>query len=304
MSYKLNRVHKGLFDLVEDQGAHEEHQQHGGQTVTQHAPADGPGAQEGSPKGLHNGGDRVDQRHPAPARGNRRDGVDDGRGVHPQLHAEGDQEAQVTVLGGQGGDDDPKAQPQTGHQEDQHGQQQGIDGDLHRRALQHEEQHKAQEEHKLDAEGDHVREQHRDRHHQAWEIDLVEDLLVGDESIGGRSETFRKIGPDNGAGHIKQERRQVVGGQGCDLPEHHGEDQGRQQGLDQEPQRAEDGLLVIGDEVTPHEQEDQVAVTPDFVQAQVPPGAFGLDDEVPGFSVGCLIHRMKGDPLVLRGERG
>ena len=52
---------------------------------------------------------------------------------------------------------------------------------------------------------------------------------------------------------------------------------GGQQRLDQIPERAEDGLLVDRDKVAPHEEHHQVAVTPQFTQAQVEQTALGFD---------------------------
>ena len=53
------------------------------------------------------------------------------------------------------------------------------------------------------------------------------------------------------------------------LAEDDGEGDGGEQGLDEVPERAEDGLLVDGDEVAAHKEQDQVAVLPQFAQAQI-----------------------------------
>ncbi len=64
------------------------------------------------------------------------------------------------------------------------------------------------------------------------------------ESVGGLVEAVGKVGPHHRAGHIEEELRQPVGGQLGDLPEDHREGDGGEQGLDEVPQRPEDGLLV------------------------------------------------------------
>jgi hypothetical protein len=124
----LYRIHKGLFDAVEEDHTDEKDHQHGAKAVTQHRPADGAGAQKSKPKGFHDGRDRVDDHQPAVLGRDGGDRVNDRGGIHPQLHAEGHQKAQVTVLGGQRRDDDAKAQSQPSHQEQEHGQQKDIPG--------------------------------------------------------------------------------------------------------------------------------------------------------------------------------
>ena len=48
-----------------------------------------------------------------------------GCGIHDELHAEGQQETKVAVLGGEAGGDDPCSQAEKGHVEDEGGQQKG-----------------------------------------------------------------------------------------------------------------------------------------------------------------------------------
>ncbi len=207
--------------------------------------------------------------------------VDDGGGVHPQLHAETDQEAQVAVARGERGDQDAEAQSEASHHHQQHGGDQDPGVGLHWRSAQHEVGQEEQEEQELDAEGDQVRDQDGEGDSQAREVDLAEQPGVADEGVGGLVEAIGKIAPDDGAREVEQEGRQVVGGQAGDVAEDDGEDQGGQDGLDQVPERSQDGLFVDGDEVAPHEEQHQVTVAPQLVQAQVPPGALRADDHVP-----------------------
>ena len=67
------------------------------------------------------------------------------------------------------------------------------------------------------------------------------------------------------------------------LAEDDGEGDGGEEGLDEVPEGAEDGLLVDGDEVSADEEEDEVAVFPEFAETQVEELALGPDDEVPLF---------------------
>jgi len=79
---------------------------------------------------------------------------------------------------------------------------------------------------------------------------------------------------------------QAIGGQTGNVAKDDRENEGIEDGLDDEPERAEDGLLVAGDEVSAHEEGDQVAVVPDVAQLQVVPFFAGGDDEVPGVVIG------------------
>ena len=143
---------------------------------------------------------------------------------------------------------------------------------------------KSQEEQKLDAEGDQVGDQDRDRHRQPREVDLAEQLGVVDEGVGGLGDAVGEVSPDDRAGHVEQELRQAVGGQLGDLAEDESEGDGGQQRLDQVPQRPQDGLLVDRDEVAPHEQHHQVAVAPQVVQVQLEQVPLRLDDQVHSLS--------------------
>lgn len=82
--------------------------------------------------------------------------------------------------------------------------------------------------------------------------------------MGGAVEAARKVVPHDGAGHVKEHLGQAVGGQPGNLTKDDGVDQGGEEGLDDEPERTEDGLLVTRDKIPPHKKSDQVAVVPDL----------------------------------------
>ncbi len=74
----------------------------------------------------------------------------------------------------------------------------------------------------------------------------------------------------------------AVRGQSGNAAEDQGKHQGGQQRLDDKPEGAENRLLVHGDKVAPDKQPEQVAVTPDIQQGDVPPACFGGDLHRPG----------------------
>ena len=164
------------------------------------------GAQEGVAEGLHDGGHGVGEDDPLEAGGDGRDRVDHRGGVHQELDAEAHQEAQVTVLGGERGDDDAESQSQAGH----HQHQQRREGDpgpvgLDRTAAQDEVDHEYQEEGELDQEGDQVGDQDGDRHGQAREVHLAEQAGVLDEGVGGLVQAVGEIRPHHRPGHVEEE---------------------------------------------------------------------------------------------------
>ena len=75
---------------------------------------------------------------------------------------------------------------------------------------------KATRKSELDQKGDQVGDQDRDRHRQAREIDLAEQVGILHKGIGGLVQAVGKVGPDHRAGHVEQELRQAVRGQAGD----------------------------------------------------------------------------------------
>ena len=87
--------------------------------------------------------------------------------------------------------------------------------------------------------------------------------------------------PEDAAGHVEHEVGQTVGGQAGDAAEHHGEDQRRQQRLDDDPRRAEDGLAVHDGEIALDHHPDQVAVLHHAPEVDIEPALLRADDGVP-----------------------
>lgn len=224
---------------------------------------DGACAEEGKAKGLDDGGHGIGEDDPLEAFGDGGDGVDDGRGIHQQLDAEGHQEAQVTVFGGEGGDDDAKSQPEAGHHQDQERGERDPDPiGLNLRAAHNKEGDEGQKENELNGKGDQVGNQDRNRDRHARKIHLAEQVGILHKGIGGLVQALGEIGPDDGARQVEEELGQPVGGQPRDLPKDKGKGEGGQQGLDEIPERTQNGLLVDGHKITTHKEEDEIAILP------------------------------------------
>jgi len=115
---------------------------------------------------------------------------------------------------------------------------------LNDRPAQGKKAHEGQEERNLDGKGDEVGDEDGDRDGHAREIDLAKQAGIADEGVAGLGQAVGKVGPDDGAGHVEEELRQTVGGQVGNAAKDHGEGDGGQQGLDEVPERAQDGLFV------------------------------------------------------------
>lgn len=175
----LHRINECFFHAVEDNYADEDHNQHKAERVSQAQPGGIASSQKTSAEGFNDRRDRVDVRHPAPFLRDARDGVDDRRGVHPQANPKANQVLQVAIFGGHGRDDDAKTEPQPSHQhqEDRQCERPGREPDF--RAAQGKEGKISKEEGKLDRKGDQIRDNYRNRHHQAWEVNFAKKVGIG-----------------------------------------------------------------------------------------------------------------------------
>ena len=125
--------------------------------------------------------------------------------------------------------------------------------------------HKYQE---LDAEFQQIRNHGGNGHNQTRKIHLAEYGGIASEGVRGTREASREIIPDHNTRQVKQERRHGAGCYSRHFVENDGESNRGKQGLDQVPQRPQDGLLIDGDHVPFHEQQQQIAVLPDLLQVQ------------------------------------
>lgn len=136
-------------------------------------------------------------------------------------------------------------------------------------------------ENELDAELNHGRDHYRQRHDESRKIDFAEYAGVRDEGIGSLRQTSGEVIPECHSGEIKEQGREIISWNSGDAREDDHEHQGGDQRLDEEPQRAENCLLVNRDKITADEHPEQVAVSPDILQMQVKQAVMGSDDERP-----------------------
>ena len=118
----------------------------------------------------------------------------------------------------------------------------------------------------MDAESHEVARDGGKWHYESRKIHLAEHVRVFDERFAGLVQTFRKIGPQANAREVKERLRQTIGTDFCDAAKHDHEHDGGHDRLDKEPQWAENGLLVPGDNVALYEHAVQIAVLPKFAK--------------------------------------
>lgn len=104
-------------------------------------------------------------------------------------------------------------------------------------------------------------------------------MLISQEGIGRLFQAVREIEPADVAGHIEQRLRDAVRAHLGDAAENEHIHQHGQDRLNQVPQRPEYRLLVLNDDIAPHEEPDQVPIAPNLPKIQMPQGRVGEDCE-------------------------
>ena len=105
----------------------------------------------------------------------------------------------------------------------------------------------------LDAESHKVACDGCERYDKAWKIHFAEHVRVFDECLACLVQAFCEVRPEADACEVKERLRESVGADFRDAAEHDHEHDCGHDGLDKEPQRAENGLLVPSDDVALHE---------------------------------------------------
>lgn len=104
--FLLYCVHKPLLGAIEKEDG-EEHYDDEGEGAIEHAPdIEGADAEAGVFEGLEDRGEGIDIEEHLILLGGEGEGVDDWGGIHQELDTEADEHVEVTILGGERGDDE------------------------------------------------------------------------------------------------------------------------------------------------------------------------------------------------------
>ena len=113
--------------------------------------------------------------------------------------------------------------------------------------------HHKEQDH-LNAETHKVTHHNAQGHDQTRKIDLPKDSCIVPEHRRCFGQTIRKVIPSGDSSHIKQRLRKSVCTESRQVPEDKRKDDRRKQGLNEEPQGSENGLLVKRNEITLYEE--------------------------------------------------
>ena len=128
---------------------------------------------------------------------------------------------------------------------------------------------------------------------KARKINFAEDPRVANEGDGRAVDAIRKVRPAGDTRQIKEQRRHTVRGQLGHLPKDDSEHESGEKRLEDVPERAQNRLFILSDEIAPHEHGRKVAITPQVSEMEIEPPGLRPDDQVPFFSAWCrrFIHR-------------
>lgn len=87
-------------------------------------------------------------------------------------------------------------------------------------------------------------------HYEAREIDLAENCLVGCEDVAASCEALLEVAPHTYTCHVEQGLGYTIGRDACESTEHEHIHDGGEHRLYEVPQRTEDSLLVLRNDVT------------------------------------------------------
>lgn len=267
----LNGVHEGALHPIKDNDAEKQQHHHKAEAIAERGPTEVSLPQRSEAESLDDRGHRIglDERAKR-ALGHHAEGIDDRRGIHPELHDEGEEDGQVAIFGGQRGDQDAESQAQPRDHQDEQRRERERPGDGNVRSAEIEHEIQAQEQPGLDEEAQQVGNHRGDRHHETGEIDFPEHVLIRDEGVGGLLEAVGEIEPADITRHVEENLRDAVRAHLGDAAEDKHVHQDGKDRLDQVPQRPKDRLLILHDNIAPHEEPNQVPVAPNLPKIQMP----------------------------------
>ena len=227
---------------------------------------------ERPPEAVNDACHRIESVKRSPALRHQRARIRDRRSEHPELHGERDDGRHVAIQRVERGSPQPNRKGREHREDDQHRQQQ------HRRRRpdperQSEHNHHDESNAEIDERGAHRRQ----REHQPGKVDLGNDVLVAHHDIGAAAERAGKISPGNQRGEIEDRIRQPLGRQLSQPAEENCEDAHGHERLDNDPEDADDGLLVTYLDVAPDEEIKEFAIGPEFAQVEIKQAARRLN---------------------------
>lgn len=135
-----------------------------------------------------------------------------------------------------------------------------------------------EKKYELDAHLEQIADGDAQWYYKPREIDFTEDILVGGKGAAALVETVGKIVPTEQTCHIEQWLRKAISRYASDTTEYNHEHDGGNEWLNDKPKRTEDSLFVKRHDVTLDVHADKVAITPQFLEVNVPETGMCFDD--------------------------
>ncbi len=278
MSSFLYSVHEALLGAVEEEDS-EEHHDDESEGAIEHTPGiESADTEAGVLERLKDGGEGVDIEEQPVLLGSKGKGIDDWRGIHQELNTEGDEHVEVTVLGGERRDDESPRHGMEPYHGNEDGKEKKRPRQRHLELARNYEVNIDEDEHKeLYAEAYQIAGDARQWYYETREIDLAKDCLVGGKDIAACREALLEVTPHADACHIEKGLGHTIGGDACQsAKDKHIHDSG-EQWLDEIPQRTENGLLVLRDDVALDVHTIESLVAHKALEVNIEPLLLGLD---------------------------
>ena len=268
----LDAVGNLRLHAVEEEEAGDEDDGDGGSRSGEREPGRLAVSGDGPAEAVDDAGHGIESIKPAPANGNESGWIGDGGGEHPELDEEGNDVFDVAIesvergkpeanaKGGGNGEKKKKGKPEHGD-----GGTKAVDG------------RDDSENDAADGEIDEAGKDGRDGKNQAGEIDFGDDALIFDDDVGGSLEGSGEVSPRDEGSEIENGIGEAERGEFGEAPEEQSENEHGEERLEDNPGDANGRLLVADLDVAPNEEEEEFAILPKFSEAQLEPGARGLD---------------------------
>lgn len=120
-----------------------------------------------------------------------------------------------------------------------------------------------------------------------WKVNFAEDRRVANKGEGRAVYAIRKVRPAGDTRQIKEQWRHTVRGKLSHLPKDDSEDERSEKRLEDVPERAQNRLFVLRDEIAPHEHRGEIAIAPQVSEVQIEPSGLRPDHQVPLFGGWC-----------------
>src|SRR6266852_978030 len=269
---RLNTVGNGGLHAIEEEEAAEDAEGDDGARSEKEQARGLAAAGDGPAEAVNDAGHGIEAVEPAPARGNERGRIGDGRSEHPELDEERNDVADVAIKSVERGE--PQADPESGEDGEREQRGQPKRGKSGANAVGDSENG---EDHEADGEVHQAGKRGGNGKNEAREINFGDEALVIDDDVGGHLEGIGEIGPGDESGEVEDGIGEAVVGELGEAAEEESEDEHVEDGLENDPEDADGGLLVADFDVAPDGEVEELAVGPNFAEAKLEKAAGRLN---------------------------